>query len=178
MRELKIILAPNNVLTTRSQEVKGVDGGLRRLISDLKYTLSLQAEPEGVGIAAPQVGQSLRLFVLRDEETRVMTTYLNPEIMTLSAETYEQAHPEDDQILEGCLSVPDIYGKITRANSIEVKFLDETGQPQEEEMIGLKATYFQHEYDHLEGILFTTRVLAEGNQLFRLVGEHWHKIKL
>lgn len=174
----KIVVAPNDILTTKAQEIKEVNGDIKRLIEDMKATLLALSDPPGVGIAAPQVNESLRLFLIRDEVTNKITSFLNPEILKMSKETYEALHPEDDHIMEGCLSIPGIYGKVTRANSLTIKYLDENGREHIEDVKDLPATYIQHEYDHLEGILFTTRALAEGNQLFHVINDEWHEIRI
>lgn len=179
MAILKILTAPNSILTTKAGEVKEINTEVRHLIKDLKETLAVQDEPEGVGIAATQVGKPWRLFLVADEITKAVTVYINPEITYLSKESFEEKHPEeDDQVMEGCLSVPDIYGKVRRSNEVELTYMNEEGQIQEEHATGLRATFIQHEYDHIEGILFTQRVLAEGNDLYRVIGDNWHKLRL
>ncbi|MBI5134156.1 MAG: peptide deformylase [Candidatus Taylorbacteria bacterium] len=132
---------------------------LRKIVKDMKAALASQ--DDGVAIAAPQIGVSLRIFVVsgrifemlypdRKEEDGKKAypdvVFINPEISKLSKEREEME--------EGCLSVRYLYGKIVRAKKAKVKAFDEKGQPFEIGGSGLLAQIFQHETDHLEGRLF------------------------
>ncbi len=171
MAILPIITAPNKVLLTKATPVKNIDQPTKQLVQNLKDTLWYVTDPPGVGLAAPQVNSAQRIFVIRDENTNLITTYINPVIIEKSKESFFDTHQEKEHLLEGCLSLPDVYGKVTRANRLKINYLDEQGTWHEEQVEGLLATYIQHELDHLDGILFTTHVLNEGNQLLQLVGE-------
>jgi len=142
-KKLKLVTGVDNqILRTKSELVTKVP---HDLIADMQYTL----DENGVGLAAPQIGQNIRLFIMKfflDEETYQFITAINPEIISYSMET------EIDE--EGCLSVPEVYKKIPRASHIMVKFFDEEMNPHTVEMHGYNARIFQHEYDHLEGTLF------------------------
>jgi peptide deformylase len=152
---LRIYVAPHPVLKKKAEPVKdGVTPELRKLMDDMLETMYAT---DGIGLAAPQVGESKRILVLdidqkRDEdippqERRVKPQcFVNPEIVWSS---------EDLRIYnEGCLSVPGQYADVARPDKIRVKFIDYDGAAQEIEADGLLATCLQHEIDHLDGVLF------------------------
>jgi peptide deformylase len=128
---------------------------IQRLIDDLIATVKSR---NGVGIAAPQVGQSLQLVIIashpsdRYPHAPVMdpTAMINPTIVA-----YSQTTEKD---WEGCLSVPDQRGQVTRYSAITVGYTDRDGHDQEVELTGFVARIFQHEYDHLQGLVFLDRV--------------------
>jgi len=128
---------------------------IQNLINDLITTLKHQ---KGVGIAAPQVGQSLQLIIIasypndRYPDAPLMDPLpmINPQIIRQS--------PETIQGWEGCLSVPGIRGQVSRAAAVTVSYLDRHGQPQQQEFSGFVARIIQHEYDHLTGKVFLDRV--------------------
>ncbi|MEO6097675.1 MAG: peptide deformylase [Fibrobacteria bacterium] len=121
----------------------------------------------GVGIAAPQVGRSLRLFIMApqpnsrypDAPAMEPTAIINPEILRVSEER--------ETGWEGCLSVPGFRAKVLRHLEIDVSFTDRRGTPRTERFSGFLARLFQHEFDHLEGILYPER-LANGEALITL----------
>ncbi|MBC7987701.1 MAG: peptide deformylase [Sphingomonadaceae bacterium] len=148
---LPIIEAPDPRLRVISKPVESVDDDLRKLIADMFETM--YAAP-GIGLAAIQVGAPKRLLVIDLQEpeeeggegVRDPRVFINPEIVEASEElrTYQ----------EGCLSVPDQYADIARADWIVARWIDEKGEAHEQRIDGLLATCLQHEMDHLEGILF------------------------
>ncbi len=159
----KIVQNGEPVLRALAKEVPTAEidsKKIKKVISDMKIALS--KEPDGVAIAAPQIGESLRIFVvagrvyaLKKEEDveKIMDqrlypdkTYINPQIIKRSK--------KEKELLEGCLSVRHIYGKIKRSEKITVKAQDETGKIFTQIGSGLLAEIFQHETDHLDGILF------------------------
>ena len=147
MALLDILHYPDPRLRTRAQPVVQVDDTLRRLIDDMFETM--YAAP-GIGLAATQVNVHLRLVVIDISEDRSEPLCLiNPEIV-------EAAGQESSQ--EGCLSVPDVFEAVTRAERIRVRALDREGQSRIIEASGLTAVCIQHELDHLEGKLFVDRL--------------------
>ncbi len=129
---------------------------LNALLTDLFDTMKMYG---GVGIAAPQMGESVRVFVLGVEEENPRyrgqsliphTVIINPEIHFSSEET--------EGLFEGCLSVPKLRGWVERATKITYSYFDEKKQRHEKTVEGFHARIIQHEYDHLEGILFPMRV--------------------
>lgn len=142
----EIIEAPDPRLRVISKPVKAVDDEVRRLIDDMLETMYAAA---GIGLAAIQVGVPKRILVLDisdDEEEPDPRCFVNPEIVWTSDEVgiYN----------EGCLSLPEYYAEVERPAACRVEYLDYEGKPQTLEASGLLATCVQHEYDHLEGILF------------------------
>ncbi len=125
------------------------------------------AENDGVGIAAPQVGKSIRMFIMApspnsrypDAPTMDPTAIINPEILQKSTEM--------EKGWEGCLSVPGFRGLVPRHVEIEVAYLDRTGQRHTAHFSGFLARLFQHEFDHLEGILYPERMI-DGDPLVSL----------
>jgi peptide deformylase len=143
MARLQILEFPDPRLRTRAQPVDQVDDALRKLIDDMFETMY---EAPGIGLAATQVNVHKRLLVIDLSQDRSQPLALiNPEIVS-------RAGVEESE--EGCLSVPGIYEKVTRAESIRVRTLDRNGDTTEIEASGLLAVCIQHEMDHLEGKLF------------------------
>ncbi len=126
---------------------------VQKLIDDMMDTM---AEYHGVGLAAPQVHESLRLFVAaidhenQDEEGREPVAIINPEIAIVGSDVVED--------WEGCLSIPDIRGRVPRAREIKVRALDRTGERIAFSASDFAARVIQHETDHLDGILFFDRM--------------------
>lgn len=152
---LPIILHPDPRLRAPCAGVTSFDDGLRTLAADMTETM--YAAP-GLGLAAPQVGRALRLFVfdpwhLDDADgTRRPLVLANPEIVR-SVGT--------QRLEEGCLSLPGIYEVIERAGSVVVRAQDGHGVPFERSFDGLAAFALQHELDHLDGILLIDRIVAK-----------------
>lgn len=140
MALLDIHLLGSPPLRQRSVEIAGVDDDLRRFIDDLFETMDAA---EGVGLAANQVGVTRRVAVVGVEDDRF--AMINPVIT--SAEGKARAE-------EGCLSIPGIYGEVTRPERIVLEALDREGKPFRREMDGYVARAVQHEIDHLDGIVF------------------------
>jgi peptide deformylase len=134
------------VLKQVSRPVAGVDDDLRRLMDDMLETM--YAAP-GIGLAAIQVGEPVRVIVMdlsRDGDDRQPRFFVNPEITWRSEELFVYE--------EGCLSVPEIYDEVERPARVKVNYLNYQGERVEEEAEGLFAVCIQHEFDHLEGVLF------------------------
>lgn len=128
---------------------------IKTLVSDMFDTMY---KSDGMGLAAPQIGKSIRIFVvdatsLADEEPSLSDfkkTFINPTLELLGEETIVMN--------EGCLSIPKIREDVERKNKIKITYLDEDWNIHEEEYDGLKARVIQHEYDHLDGVLFVDRI--------------------
>ncbi|MEL7039210.1 MAG: peptide deformylase [Cyanobacteria bacterium J06592_8] len=153
---LKVAQLGDEILRRQAQPVVDVvDRRIQTLIDNLIAT-ALKAN--GVGIAAPQVSQSDRLFIVasrpnpRYPQAPKMkpTAMINPKIMGHSLQQVKG--------WEGCLSVPGVRGLVPRYQSVEVEYLDRQGQLQRQQLTDFVARIFQHEYDHLEGIVFVDRV--------------------
>jgi peptide deformylase len=143
MAVLEVLTFPDERLRIIAEPVEEVNDNIRQLVSDMFETMR---DERGIGLAATQVNVHKRVVVMDvsddQEEARV---FINPEITHKNGTTVSE---------EGCLSVPNNYAKIDRAESITVKALDENGKPFELEADGLLAICIQHELDHLQGKLF------------------------
>ena len=123
----------------------------RELLNTMDEMVQMMNQQNGVGLAAPQVGITQRFLVMMDPETNVVYRMINPEIVSRSDETCVME--------EGCLSVLGadglpVYSNVRRPESVDVKWMDENGNPQMAHMAGTAARVVQHETDHLDGILF------------------------
>ena len=148
---MEITKEPNKILRHKLREVKKITPEIGALISDMR---KMMVEARGVGLAANQVGHDLQIFVIDKklaEENGVPDAYINPEITEYSKELAEAE--------EGCLSLPDYWQHKKRAKKIKLKALDENGKKIKIKARGLLARVFQHEYDHLQGILIKDKVL-------------------
>ena len=147
MAVLPIRTVPDPVLKQKAKKVRAVDSSIKKLIRDMLETM--HAEPGRVGLAAPQVGVSLRVIVIgmpEEEETAVEDIVLvNPEIVRRRGERV---------IDEGCLSFPGYFGQIKRAEAVTAKGRDQTGKEVRIRAEGLLAQALEHEIDHLNGMLY------------------------
>jgi peptide deformylase len=174
----KILLSSDPVLRQKSKPVLKVDKKILKLIQDLKDTLSIQKDPEGVGLAAPQIGKNLRIFVASYKGfDRVV---INPEILSIEKSKPHSAKTSRSkkEILEGCLSLPYYYGPLKRAPKITIKYLNEKGEALTETFEGFNAQIIMHEIDHLEGVLFVDHLLKEKKPLYKVDGDEWEEIEL
>ena len=143
MTKLTILEYPDPRLRTKAVPVAEVNDEIRQLAADMLNTMY---EAPGIGLAATQVDRHIRMLVADVSEERDQPHVLiNPEISASDGEIIHE---------EGCLSVPEIYARVKRAETITVRYLNEQGEPTELEADGLLAICIQHEMDHLEGKLF------------------------
>jgi len=166
---MKILLSPHPTLRRVAQEIKKYDKKLERLIADMADTLRAASDPEGVGLAAPQVGISKRLFLLNLHGQ--IEVVINPEIVEQSEATLSQIYKKKkSRWLEGCLSLPKMWGFVDRPYWATIKYLTpKNGQliPKTHKFEGVESSYALHELDHLNGILFTDRVLEQGGTIYQ-----------
>ncbi len=172
---LAIVKEPDQVLRQKARDIDVADISSKKiqdLIAAMKHTLA--STPDGVGLAAPQVGESLRIFIISDEAEEIDRTqdarqihdndpdsknikpypvrawhyyvFINPRIITTSRQKYDGA--------EGCLSVPGVFGTIKRKEKIIMQAFDEHGKKFTRGAARFFARVMQHEFDHLEGTLF------------------------
>ena len=161
MSVTSIIKVPNKVLTSKCERVKKGDPELEQLVKNLVDTLDNAQNPQGAGLAAPQLGILKRVLIARNfyEDSGNPNSlkfenvvFINPKIVSHSKETNVD--------WEGCLSIPDTYGKVQRFNQIKVRTEDLDGQEFTLKASGFFARIIQHEIDHLDGILFTTKLVG------------------
>lgn len=160
MALLPIVTTPDPILRKKAVKLRKVDEGIRKLALDMFETM---LDAPGVGLAAPQVGKSIRLITVHvpedeeegTEETSLML--LNPEIVKTAGEQTGA---------EGCLSMPGIGGNVNRAWTVTVKAIDMENKPVRIRAEGYLAVVLQHEIDHLDGVLFTDHITDKENDLW------------
>jgi len=148
--DLTVVRYPHPALRRQNQNVVAFDGRLRKLADNLFR--SMYAEDDGTGLAAPQVGVNLRVMVYNPEpgSTESETVFVNPKIVEYSGLA--------DTKSESCLSFPKMRGPVKRAVWIKVEAVDMDGVPFKRTIRGIEARIFQHEYDHLDGIVYVDRL--------------------
>jgi len=148
---LKIVKIPDPILTKKTQLIEKVDDAILNLISEMVETCR---KAEGIGLAAPQIGKSLRLCIINLEHMGLPPFALvNPKIVRKSFRKIEME--------EGCLSIPGVFGIVKRPEKITVQTLNLEGKKHKFKADGLLARVIQHEIDHLDGILFTSKMIRE-----------------
>lgn len=163
MALLDIVTLPDKILRSRTQPVTRYDGELQQLIDDMIETMR---EAPGVGLAAPQIGQAIKLTVIETlpevdedgheiEDSRELYVITNPEIVWTSRKMVKG--------IEGCLSIPGYLGEVERYESIRVRALDRHGKKIKLRLNGWTARIFQHEIDHLNGVLYIDRLTDQDN---------------
>jgi peptide deformylase len=159
MSVLEIVTVGDPVLRERARELSADELGsdeIQQLIDDMIET---KRAAHGAGIAANQVGRAVRVAIVEVEPGNPRYPY-KPEV-PLTVIVNPELEPVDDELFagnEGCLSVPDLRGDVERHVNVRVRYLDRDGEPHEEIRRGLTAGTFQHEVDHLDGVLFLDRV--------------------
>ncbi len=162
-----IVHIPNDVLIKPAKTVTVFDKKLESLIKEMTKTLNATKRPKGVGLAAPQIGESVRVFITKPTSKSLIRAFINPEIIGMSNDNNdEKTLLEDDKKLEGCLSIPDVWGHVTRAASVTLRYQDLNGETREEVIDGFLATIVQHETDHTNGILFSQRVVEQQGKFY------------
>jgi peptide deformylase len=161
----EIVKAPNNVLAQKTKPVKKIDKTILKIIEQMKEALLSAKDPVGVGLAAPQIGIPLQIFITKPTDNSPISVFINPEIKTLGKQAVKQKGKEIK--LEGCLSLPNIWGEVRRPSSLSITYLDEKGTRITRRVTGFLATIILHEMDHLDGFLFPKRVLEQKGILYR-----------
>ena len=172
----KILNVRDPRLREVSKPVAKIDKKVLSVVRDLKETLAIQKDPEGVGLAAPQIGKNLRIFVFNFRGlSRVI---INPEVLEIIKTTIK-AKRKKQTIMEGCLSLPNYYGPLKRSAKIRLGYLDENGTQKVEEFRDFYAQIVLHEIDHLNGRLFIDRLLESKKSLFKLdKNGEWEEVEL
>lgn len=169
----EIVIYPDDILRLKTEEVKVVD---ERLLKDIKkLALMLEKGENAAGLAATQIGLSDRFFGIKDPDKQA-NVFINPKIgKTFGEKAYPKIIDKDNKqedFLEGCLSVPDYYGTVRRYLKIEAFWQEiEDGKLIDRQQLlnGYEAIVFQHELDHLNGILFIDHIKKEGGKFFKFV---------
>lgn len=169
---MKIIIAPNPILTTTSSPITNISSPVLEIAQNLISSLA----NKGIGLAAPQIGKNKAIFIIKLPQGNPQV-FINPAITAHSKKKQysllleETNQPEENHhpqpFIEGCLSLPHLYGTVKRWAEIEASWLNLKGKKIKKNLTGLEAIVFQHELDHLKGLLFPQRVKKEGGQLFQ-----------
>ena len=163
----RITRYPATVLARRAEPIEKIDDSVRRLVEKMT---DIMLDNKGIGLAGPQVGLALRMFIISLDGTRdSVRVYINPKVTPVTDEI--------ELFEEGCLSVPRIYTKIRRYKKCRVTATDLNGKQFTEDAEGLYARALQHEYDHIEGLTVVNRMsqtarIAHRRQLKRLEKGH------
>lgn len=150
-RLLPLRIYGDAILRLKAEPVAALDDALLDFAQNLKHTMYLR---DGVGLAAPQVGASIRMVVIdpfwaREGHSKEPLVMINPEVLESSGESTNE---------EGCISIPGIFAYVTRPSTITVSFTDLEGESRTARLEGFPAIVAQHEIDHLDGVLFVDRV--------------------
>lgn len=143
------------VLTRKAKDIEADYAGLDTLLTDMWETMY---HAQGIGLAAPQIGRGIRIFLVDtaqvmeegEEELGIKQAFINAEILEEEGEEWEYE--------EGCLSIPHVRGEVSRKDKIKIRYLDEEFKEHTVEYAGINARVIQHEYDHIEGVLFTDKL--------------------
>lgn len=174
---LKIVQVPHKVLMSSTIPVKKIDKKIKELVYEMEETLISQIDPQGVGLAAPQVGLNLSLFIMKTSPKAQTEVCINPKILQIEQKIPQKDEKEENNKLEGCLSIPHIWGPLKRPSKILLQYQDLTGETLIRWFTGFKATVIQHEVDHLQGVLFTQRSLEQKAPLYEEKNGELEKMK-
>ncbi len=161
---MKIYVYPHEILKKKAEPVRNIDGALQQFIDEM---VELMYRAKGLGLAANQVGEAVRLFVM---DVSGSDAPLNPVVVINPVLTAVEGSEVAE---EGCLSVPEYSAKLKRPSSVEMKGFDRQGKEIVIEADGLTARCIQHEIDHLDGICFVDRLSSIKKAMFR---KKWPKI--
>jgi peptide deformylase len=175
---LKIVHIPNPVLTTPTKNVGKIDAKIKTLVQEMIVTLDAQTDPEGVGLAATQVGVALNIFVMRPDKESDVTICINPKILDL------QKHPDftkktkkkKHEPMEGCLSIPKFWSPVKRPQEVLLEYLTVDGEKKTEWFKDFEAVIVQHEVDHLQGILFPQRAVEQQSVIYEEKNGELHPV--
>lgn len=181
---MKIVTVPAHILTKPTKPVANIDGQIKKIVFDMEKVLVAQDDPPGVGLSANQVGLDLSIFIIRPSEKSKTKIFINPKIIKSSSTMIERQRKDPTKRLnkkkvklEGCLSIPRIWGPVKRWNRVFLKYQDLNGKDYLKWFTGFEAIIIQHEIDHLKGIVFTQRSIEQKGQLFREENEELVKIE-
>ena len=180
---LKIVTVPNNTLSLPTKPIENIDADIKKIIFDMEKVLIAQNDPPGVGLAANQVGLDLSIFIMKTSEKSKTKIFINPKIIKLGSNDIERKRKDPTKKkrskikLEGCLSIPRIWGPVKRKDRVFLKYQDITGKEYLKWFSGFESIIIQHEMDHLNGIVFTQRSLEQKGQLYREENDELVKIE-
>ncbi len=159
---MEVVIAPDQKLRVKTKAVKKIAPGLLETIKQMVKVTKKYVDPEGVGLASTQIGKDEQFFIAKMNDNK-FKAFFNPQILKYAKKTRVY--------FEGCLSIPDYYGNVTRPIWVQVSYMDQKGQTHKEKLTGIEAWIFQHEYDHLQGKLFMDKIMEQKSRLFKVVGK-------
>lgn len=162
---MDVVKAPDQKLRIQTKPVKKINPGLLQTLKDMVKLTKTFKDPEGVGLASTQVGLTESFFVAKKGGPPAggFISIINPKIISKSKRT--------KKYFEGCLSVPNMWGEVKRAINIKVSYQESNGKLVTKTLTGVEAWIFQHEVDHLNGILFSDRVLEQKGKFYKYTGK-------
>lgn len=158
---MEVIKAPNEALRVSTKPVKKITPGYLQTVKEMIALTKTFKDPEGVGLASTQIGLLERFFVAKIGDDFIAC--FNPQILSTTKATRVY--------IEGCLSIPDYYGEIRRHTRIRVQYTGVSGKTVTRPLKGVSAWIFQHEMDHLDGILFPDHVLKQKGKFYKCIGK-------
>ncbi len=169
-----IVAATDPKLREKSKQVEKIDKKILSLIKDMIDTLKAQKDPEGIGLAAPQVGKNIRIFLMMPDKDNIKVV-INPKVISVTKSKTRQSKAK---LMEGCLSLPHYYGPLTRAEKVQLEYQNEKNEKITQEFSGLEAQIILHEVDHLNGILFVDRLLEQKKPLYEYKNGDWQEVEI
>lgn len=169
----KIVTVPNLILTSPAKPVVQIDDKIKKIVADMEKILIAQDDPPGVGLAANQVGLDLSIFIIKPTAKSSVKAFINPKIVSRTdpfKDSPKRVSPYKKRKrvkLEGCLSIPRIWGSVKRPDRIFLNYQNLTGKKYLKWFTGFEAIIIQHEVDHLNGIVFTQRAIEQKGQLYK-----------
>lgn len=159
--KFSVVQAPDNRLRVSTKPVKKITSRHLETIKEMVKLTKTFKDPEGVGLASTQIGKDEQYFIAKGEKGTFIA-YFNPKILKYS--------DKKKVYLEGCLSIPNYWGETERSVWVEVEYEDQNGAKIVKKLKGLDAHIFQHEVDHLNGVLFMDKVLERRGKLYKVIG--------
>jgi len=179
---MKIVQLPNSILRQKAKVVNNLNSKVLSLIYEMIKTLKQQKNPSGVGLAAPQVGISLQIFIIYPPESKKIEIFINPKILEKKG-IFDKKNK--DKTLEGCLSIHGYYGLVKRAGEITIEYQTINLSEKIPKLINKKSTFvgfeaviIQHEMDHLEGKVFIDLLLEQKQPLYKVISDKKKEEKL
>src|SRR3989338_1431138 len=171
---MQIVKAPDGRLRFQTKPVIKINSALLNTLKEMVKLTKTFKDPEGVGLAANQVGLEESFFVVKNgpptgETGEKFIKVINPKLISTSKRT--------KKYFEGCLSVPNMWGEVIRHTNIRVSYQDETGKNVTQPLRGVLAWIFQHEIDHLNGLLFSDKVLEFAFFLYKFIRKKKTQLK-
>ena len=172
---LKILKYPHKKLRQVAKPIKDIDSSIEKIVDQMMTVINANdPEPSGVGLAGPQVGIMKRLFIMQMPNDKIEVV-INPEIIKSSKKMLSHLG-QKDQFIEGCLSFPGYYGFVDRPAKVKVRYQTIKGLTKQVTLKAPHSSYFQHERDHLDGVVFVDYIKKSGEQMY-LVDKKSNRLK-